>query len=96
MKASSAFAQLEGALNGAASGSDESNAILARSFAIPDVPDEGFLTSEQWAREWGCSVSHAMGKLARMTAAGEMERRVYRLQKLTRLYPVPHYASRKA
>ena len=86
MKASSAFAELEGALNGAGAASDD--------VATPPPPE--FKPSEAWAREWQCSLSHAMGKLARMTAAGEMERRVFRVQKLTRLYPVPHYARRKA
>ena len=75
----SAFAELESALQ-----SDDST-------SADEAPPPGFKPSIAWAADWKCSPSHAMAKLARMEAAGEMERRVYRIQKRHRIYPVPHY-----
>jgi len=56
------------------------------------VPD-GFKTASQWAAEWRISTSTARYHVIRMTAAGMMERKLFRILTANGAsYEIAHYA----
>lgn len=54
------------------------------------VPD-GWFTPADYARERGISVCTAERKIRAAVDLGIVERRLFRMQKHSRMFPVPHY-----
>lgn len=56
-----------------------------------EAPEQGYLTTKQWAAAWGKSEPRAGAILSRAHALGKVERRMYRVRVSNRTIPVPHY-----
>lgn len=56
-----------------------------------DKPAKGYKTTEDWAAEWGKSVSHTSKLIRAAVKRGAMVARLYRRKAGQRLMPVPHY-----
>ena len=55
-----------------------------------ETPDEGFLTTRQWAKVWNLGVDHVSKLLRHGVAAGKVEIRQYRIGE-ARQQKVSHY-----
>lgn len=57
----------------------------------PEAPPKDFKTAEQWADEWGVSLTTAQRAIKVGVQKELMVSKVFRVDIGTRLFPVPHY-----
>jgi hypothetical protein len=58
-----------------------------------EKPPKGWLTCREWAARWDLSVPHTNHLLADGVRVKKVQKRSFRVQSGSRLYPVPHYRS---